>query len=145
MRNLKQKKSLMYDLSSIIKQNSDSKYAISDICYQNIMKHVELKKIEVDDYTLAYEIRPSRCQFATKNYSPCLTAKMGTGGNNVPVVIKQKRRLTEEECLKIMGYPSSYKVGRGSHGYKQIGNSVVVTVISQLAQIITQKLKNTNS
>ena len=142
---LKQKKSLMYDLSSIIKQNSDSKYAISDICYQNIMKHVELKKIEVDDYTLAYEIRPSRCQFATKNYSPCLTAKMGTGGNNVPVVIKQKRRLTEEECLKIMGYPSSYKVGRGSHGYKQIGNSVVVTVISQLAQIITQKLKNTNS
>lgn len=142
---LKQKKSLMYDLSSIIKQNNDSKYAISDICYQNIMKHVELKKIEVDDYTLAYEIRPSRCQFATKNYSPCLTAKMGTGGNNVPVVIKQKRRLTEEECLKIMGYPSSYKVGRGSHGYKQIGNSVVVTVISQLAQIITQKLKNTNS
>ncbi|MCI5606943.1 MAG: DNA (cytosine-5-)-methyltransferase [Treponema sp.] len=142
---LKQKKSLMYDLSSIIKQNNDSKYAISDICYQNIMKHVELKKIEVDDYTLAYEIRPSRCQFATKNYSPCLTAKMGTGGNNVPVVIKQKRRLTEEECLKIMGYPSSYKVGRGSHGYKQIGNSVVVTVISQLAQIITQKLKDTNS
>lgn len=142
---LKQKKSLMYDLSSIIKQNNDSKYAISDICYQNIMKHVELKKIEVDDYTLAYEIRPSRCQFATKNYSPCLTAKMGTGGNNVPVVIKQKRRLTEEECLKIMGYPSSYKVGRGSHGYKQIGNSVVVPVISQLAQIITQKLKDTNS
>lgn len=142
--NLNQKKTLLYDLSQIIEENNDPKYTISTICYQNIQKYIQLKKIEVDNYTLAYEIRPSRCQFATKMYSPCLTAKMGTGGNNVPVVVKQKRRLTEEECLQIMGYPSSYKVARGSHGYKQIGNSVVVTVITQLAKIITEKLqKNT--
>ena len=66
---------------------------------------------------------------------------MGTGGNNVPVVIKQKRRLTEQECLKIMGYPETYKVYKGSHTYKQLGNSVVVPVLTEIAKEIVAILE----
>jgi DNA (cytosine-5)-methyltransferase 1 len=59
---------------------------------------------------------------------------MGTGGNNVAVVIKQNRRLTERECLRIMGFPDSYKIGKGYQAYKQIGNSVAVPLICKLAE-----------
>ncbi len=123
-----------YDLTSVIESNEEKEYLCSDICFSHIEKYIKEKNIVVDDYTLAYDIRPSRCHFATKLISPCLTAKMGTGGNNVPVVIKQKRRLTEQECLKIMGYPETYKVYKGSHTYKQLGNSVVVPVLTEIAK-----------
>ena len=65
---------------------------------------------------------------------------MGTGGNNVPVVVKQGRKLTERECLRIMGYPDSYKVINGHHTYKQIGNSVVVPVLTKLAELLVASL-----
>ena len=97
-----EKITLTKKLKNIIENIDDPEYMSSDVCMKNIEKFVAQKNIMIDSYTLAYEIRPSRCQFATKGISPCLTAKMGTGGNNVPVVVSQKRRLTETECLKIM-------------------------------------------
>ena len=134
------KKSMEFNLSDIIGFTDDTTYKCTDICLNNINKFIDIKKIDVDDFTLAYEIRPSRCQFSTNLISPCLTAKMGTGGNNVPVVIKQKRRLTENECLKIMGYPSNYLIDKSSHTYKQIGNSVVVPILTTIAKKIVQTL-----
>lgn len=136
------KKPLEYKLSNIIQLcDVDGSYKSSSICLRNIQKHIDAKQINVTDSTLAYEIRPSRCQFAVNDISPCLTAKMGTGGNNVPVVIMQKRRLTERECLRIMGYPDTYKVFTGHHTYKQIGNSVVVPIITELAKKLVQTLQ----
>lgn len=131
---------LTKNLDNIIQKEVDSSYNSSDICLQNIEKNLRKKNIEITPSTLAYEIRPSRCQFATKGISPCLTAKMGTGGNNVPVVVKQGRKLTERECLRIMGYPDSYKVINGHHTYKQIGNSVVVPVLTKLAELLVASL-----
>lgn len=125
------------DVSNIYKE-----YKISDICENNIQKHIDKVKEKKSKYTLAYEIRPSRCQFKTDGISPCLTAKMGTGGNNVPVVVELNRKLTEKECLKLMGYPENYKIGNGSQAYKQIGNSVVVPVLEQISKSLVNILKN---
>lgn len=130
-----------YDLTSVIGVNDEDSYKCSDICASHIEKYIKVKGISVDEYTLAYDIRPSRCHFANNLISPCLTAKMGTGGNNVPVVVKQKRRLTEQECLKIMGYPETYKINKGSHTYKQLGNSVVVPVLTEIAKDIVAILE----
>lgn len=66
---------------------------------------------------------------------------MGTGGNNVPIVVSQGRKLTERECLRIMGFPEWYKIAKNSsHSYKQLGNSVVVPVVSKLAKEIINVL-----
>ena len=128
-------------LRSIIQDNiKDDKYFISDICKSHINKFIKIKNIDVRPDTLAYEIRPSRCQFKCDGISPCLTAKMGTGGNNIPVVVSQMRKLTENECLQIMGYPKTYKIGRGSAAYKQIGNSVVVPIVEKIAQSLVNLL-----
>ena len=91
---------------------------------------------------LANEIRASRCNFRADGISPCLTAKMGTGGNNVPVYVREMRKLTENECLRIMGFPDWYKIAPNCmHSYKQIGNSVVVTIVSELAKEMVRVLK----
>ena len=132
---------LEYDLSNIIETEVDDSYKISEICKKNINKHMIEKKVVINDFTLANEVRPSRCQFSKGLWSPCLTAKMGTGGNNIPIVVKQERKLTEKECLKIMGYPNTYKVVKGYHTYKQIGNSVVVPILTKLAKAIVHILK----
>lgn len=133
------KMKLKKKLNDIIVSNNDPDYKISDIAKCNILKHLELFK-EKDRYNeenilIANEIRASRCSFRCDGISPCLTAKMGTGGNNVPVYVKEMRKFTEKECLQLMGFPSWYNIEKNSmHSYKQIGNSVVVSVVSLLAK-----------
>lgn len=133
---------LEYTLRDVIQKNEEEEYRISKICEGNIKKFIALNNVRVNDYTLAYEVRPSKCQFANDLHSPCLTAKMGTGGNNVPIVVAQKRKLTEKECLKIMGYPDNYHLEIGYQSYKQLGNSVVVPIIQKIAKIIVENLDN---
>lgn len=68
-----------------------------------------------------------------------LTANMGMGGHNVPLVLDSKglRRLTPRECARFQGFPNSFKLPADivdSRLYKQIGNSVTVTVIERIAR-----------
>lgn len=133
---------LLYSLDDVIDDVNEYKdYTISDIAKSNIEKYLFKVKDKTSKYTLAYEIRPSRCQFKSNGISPCLTAKMGTGGNNVPVVVELNRKLTEKECLKLMGYPDDYKIGKGSQAYKQIGNSVIVPILSSIAENLVKIIK----
>lgn len=54
------------------------------------------------------------------------------------------RKLTLDECYRIMGFPSSFKRhSKTGEQYKQIGNSVAVSVIDAIAkQILEQNLLN---
>ena len=93
------------------------------------------KKVNEDYPIFATEIRPSRCSIRNDGNSPCLTAKMGTGGNNVPVLVKENRKLTVRECLRLQGFPEDYKIRDNySQSYKQIGNSVTVPVVTLIAE-----------
>lgn len=78
------------------------------------------------------------------NVCPTLTANMGTGGHNVPLVLTENgiRKLTPKECFLIQGYPNSYKLPdlANMHLYKQAGNSVVVPVIQRIATQIADLL-----
>lgn len=50
------------------------------------------------------------------------------------------RKLTLNECYKIMGFPNSYKkISPIAEQYKQIGNSVCVPVISEVARLIKEQ------
>jgi DNA (cytosine-5)-methyltransferase 1 len=134
------KKKLNYSLESIIKKDVPKGYESSKTAIENINKYIEIFKksnryLGDDKFIIASEIRASKCNFRNDGISPCLTAKMGTGGNNIPVVVKYKRKLTEKECLKIMGFPDNYIIKeKNMQSYKQIGNSVVVPVISQIGK-----------
>ncbi len=69
---------------------------------------------------------------------PTLTANMGTGGHNVPIIKDKKgiRKLTPLECARIQGFPADYKLPQlaDSALYKQFGNSVSVPVVEAVAR-----------
>lgn len=132
------------DLNSILDEDiRDSE--ISEIAkfnvINNLKNHKKYREIKDNQLLLAYEIRKSRCTFRFDSLSPTLTAKMGTGGNNIPVLVNQMRKLTTRECLRIQGFPDSYQIeANKGQSYKQIGNSVSVPVLEGLAREITQFL-----
>lgn len=83
------------------------------------------------------------------NVCPTLTANMGEGGHNVPLVLTKYgiRKLTPHECFNIQGYPMDFKLPEGmaqTHLYKQAGNSVVVPVIRRIAEQINRAIDETN-
>jgi DNA (cytosine-5)-methyltransferase 1 len=92
--------------------------------------------------TIATEIRPSRCIMRNDGISPCLTAKMGTGGNNIPVIVEEGRKLTVKECLRLMGFPENFKIKENRmQSYKQVGNSVPVPIVEAIAKEMVKYLE----
>ena len=143
-------KTLKYTVDSLIEDIVSPEYEITNICKMNIETHlpefIDSKRYDCGHVLLANEIRKSRCSFRCDGISPCLTAKMGTGGNNVPVVVDKNRKLTERECLRIMGYPDTYVIKENYHqSYKQIGNSVVVPIIKDISKELVKIIKKSNS
>jgi len=140
------KKDLKYTIDSLIDDEVSEDYIITKTCKDNIAAHVQefmsSGRYDSNHVLIANEVRKSRCNFRCDGISPCLTAKMGTGGNNVPVVVSKDRKLTERECLRIMGYPDSYKIKENFHqSYKQIGNSVIVPIVKDISEKLVKILK----
>lgn len=138
------RKDLKFNIEDIIDKKIEG-YKITETAEKNINihlpKYLEKANLKKDTIIIANEIRPSKCSFRSNGTSPCLTAKMGTGGNNVPVIVNYKRKLTEQECLKLMGFPENYKVKENNfQSYKQIGNSVIVPILEEIASNIVKKL-----
>jgi DNA (cytosine-5)-methyltransferase 1 len=90
-----------------------------------------------------------RRQYVRENMSglcPTLTANMGMGGHNVPIVKTKHgiRKLTPQECFGLMGM-KNIKIPEGmseSRLYKQAGNAVVVPVIEAIAKKIRIAISN---
>ena len=81
---------------------------------------------------------------------PTLTAAMGTGGNNVPMILTHDnriRKMTPRETFLGQGYPADFKFPEkmsDARLYKQAGNSVTVPVINRIANNIARALELTD-
>ncbi|MEZ7741028.1 DNA cytosine methyltransferase [Gemella sanguinis] len=139
------KRKLEITLRDIIEFNEVAGHEVSDTAIRNMEMHIGdyiSRNKDIEEPIIANNIRPSKVSFSSNGISPCLTAKMGTGGNNVPVVYKMKRKFTTVECLKIMGFPSTYKIKSNySQSYKQLGNSVVVPIVDSIAKKLIHNLE----
>ena len=77
------------------------------------------------------------------NLCPTLTANMGSGGHNVPLIKDDFgiRKLTPKECFAFQGYPiEKYIIPKlaNSKLYMQAGNSVTTTLIERIANQIIE-------
>jgi len=116
------------------KEKKDEKYYYTPISqyYRELEEQVRRKD------TL-YQIRRVYIRENKSGQCPTLTANMGTGGHNVPIVWDDYgyRKLTPRECFSFQGFPETpyYKLPdiANSHLYKQAGNSVSVPVIKRIA------------
>ncbi|MFN8325007.1 MAG: DNA cytosine methyltransferase [Flavobacteriaceae bacterium] len=76
---------------------------------------------------------------------PTLTANMGSGGHNVPLILDGFgiRKLTPKECFAFQGYPvEKYILPNiaNSKLYMQAGNSVTTTLIERISKEILKVL-----
>ena len=118
------------------------KKEVDEVFYyrQDKYNHSELKEAMKSKDTL-YQWRRVYVRENKKNLCPTLTANMGTGGHNVPLILTDNgiRKLTPRECFNFQGYPKNFKLPAelaNNQLYKQAGNSVSVPLITLLAKLI---------
>ena len=103
----------------------------------------ELEKAMTSKDTV-YQWRRVYARENKSNVCPTLTANMGTGGHNVPLIKDNFgiRKLTPKECFLFQGYPENYILPNlaNSKLYMQAGNSVTTTLIERISNEIINVL-----
>jgi DNA (cytosine-5)-methyltransferase 1 len=102
-------------------------------------------KNDVNEEGQVYQWRRQYVRKNKKGVCPTLTANMGMGGHNVPIIKDKKgiRKLTPRECFRLQGFPDDFKLPKNladSALYKQAGNSVTVPVIERIAESMMKVL-----
>ena len=126
------------------KKPVDDKYYYTPGKYKGEM--YDLLKAEMDDDNTVYQWRRKYVRKNQSNLVPTLTANMGEGGHNVPLIKTNYgiRKLTPIECFYAQGYPKTYKLPTNMSDarlYKQAGNSVAVPVINRIAENIMKAIE----
>lgn len=122
------------------KERQDDKYYYSKTHpYYPALEKVITKKDTVYQWRRIY-VRENK-----SNVCPTLTANMGSGGHNVPLIKDGFgiRKLTPKECFAFQGYPVDKFVLppiANSKLYMQAGNSVTTTLIERIGSGIIKIL-----
>lgn len=110
----------------------------------NHMYYAELDRTMKSVDTL-YQWRRVYVRENKNNVCPTLTANMGAGGHNVPLVRDEFgiRKLTPRECFSFQGYPKDFVISpvlADSKLYMQAGNSVTMPLVQRIAEKIIEVL-----
>ena len=105
----------------------------------------QLREVMKNENT-GYQFRRVYVRENKNNQIPTLTANMGTGGHNVPLILANNgiRKLTPKECFRFQGFNKIKlpKIIPNSQFYKQAGNAVTVNLFKKVAQSILKTLNN---
>jgi len=127
-------------ISEFLEKNIPDKYyynnttIIYNVLQKNITKHISTNTI--------YQYRRYYVRENKNNVCPTLTANMGSGGHNVPIILDDKgiRKLTPRECFNLQGFPFDYNLPSISSSklYSLAGNAVSVPVVYLIAKRIVE-------
>ncbi len=114
-------------------EKADKKY------YYNDKPLYEKIKDDINSESSVYQWRRHYVRVNKKGVVPTLTANMGTGGHNVPIIKNSVgiRKLTPKETFMLQGFPKNFKMPENLSDaklYHQAGNSVVVPLIQRIAE-----------
>lgn len=121
-----------------LEENVNAKYYYSPRVkvYNTVIN--EVTKPIIDN--VIYQFRRYYVRENKSNCCPTLTANMGTGGHNVPIILDSHgvRKLTPRECFNLQGFPKDYKLPilADSSLYFLAGNAVSIPVV----KLIVDKL-----
>lgn len=140
--NFPRKISLTKTIRDCLEEEVDDKYYYND---KPLFSRIST------DVTKKFTLYQWRRKYVRENKSsacPTLTANMGMGGHNVPIILDDKgiRKLTPRECANFQGFPANYKLPKiaDSALYKQFGNSVAIPVVERIAMNIKLALDGVN-
>lgn len=131
-------------LTKTIHHCLDSKKQEDCFYYTPKSQYYEWLKKEVLRKDTIYQLRRIYVRENKSNLCPTLTANMGTGGHNVPIIKDDFgiRKLTPRECFNFQGYPKSFKLANlpNSKLYIQAGNSITLPLVTRIAKEIIKVL-----
>ena len=119
--------------------------------YGSEKKCYDLLKENITEKNTIYQYRRVYVRANKGGVCPTLTANMGMGGHNVPLIINNQnkiRKLLPIECLKLQGFPDDFIIPSelcDSRVYKQAGNAVSVNVVKRVASNIKQAMEETDN
>lgn len=136
-----EKEELTHKISDCI----DTTITDAHLFYDEKFSHYDELKRSMTSINTIYQWRRQYVRENKSNVCPTLTANMGTGGHNVPLILTKNgiRKLSPKECINFQGYPVNFNFPTNianSAKYKQAGNSVVVPLITKVCQQITSIL-----
>jgi DNA (cytosine-5)-methyltransferase 1 len=138
-------KGRILDSNSLLKLINFESDAEVKYQYQPSSQYYNLLEREITKVGVVYQLRRHYVRENKSGLCPTLTANMGMGGHNVPLIRTNSgviRKLTPRECFNLMGFVNfKFKPGLPDTAYyKQAGNAVVVPVIKALAKQIAEAL-----
>ena len=119
--------------------------------YGSEKKCYNLLKENITEKNTIYQYRRVYVRSNKGGVCPTLTANMGMGGHNVPLIINNQdkiRKLLPIECLKLQGFPDDFIIPSelcDSRIYKQAGNAVSVNVVKRVVSNIKQAMEETDN
>jgi len=108
-------------------------------------RYFDMISKSVTDRECLYQLRKYEVRAKERGVCPTLTANMGLGGHNVPSIMNCQglRKLTEQECLALQGFPEAFAfpddVPRAKR-YVQVGNAVSVPIAALVANQVRARL-----
>lgn len=120
-------------INDCLESSIDKKYYQKNTTSPSVKKMID----GIKNKNSLYQYRRYYIRENKNNICPTLTANMGTGGHNVPLLLDNTgvRKLTPRECFSFQGYPKNFKLPEISDAqlYKQAGNSVTVELVKRVA------------
>ena len=112
--------------------------------YKDSLIYPKLEKV-INRHDTIYQWRRTYVRENKNNVCPTLTANMGTGGHNVPIIKDTFgiRKLTPKKCFAFQGYPVDKFVFPNiadSKLYTQAGNTITLPLIERIGKEIIKIL-----
>jgi DNA (cytosine-5)-methyltransferase 1 len=126
-------------LNDILENNVDEKYTLKDGTWNALQKHRAKHKAKGNGFGYS--------KADPNGITKTLSARYYKDGAEILIDQGKKnpRRLTPNECKRLMGFPEKFKVPvSDNQAYRQFGNAVVVPVVKTIAKEIVKCLIKEN-
>lgn len=123
-------------IKAILETKVDDKYTLTDKLWTYLQNYAAKHRAAGNGF--GYGIADP------KGVSRTLSARYYKDGSEILIEQRGKnpRRLTPRECARLQGFPDDFIIPvSDTQAYKQFGNSVVVPLMANVAQLVVDKMK----
>lgn len=132
----KQKPKKVPVLRDILDKNVDEKYTLSDKLWTYLKNYAQKHREKGNGFGYGMPNLDGITRTLSARYYKDGSEILINQGNT-----KNPRRLTPRECARLQGYPDKFKITvSDTRAYKQFGNSVVVPLVTAIANKIVKKM-----
>jgi len=124
-------------LNDILDSAVNEKYTLSDKLWNYLQEYAKKHKLKGNGFGYGMPARDG--------ITRTLSARYYKDGSEILINQGEKnpRRLTPGECARLQGYPKDFKiVVSDTQAYKQFGNSVVVPLVTEIANKMIDFIEN---